>query len=276
MSPASPRAIVDAVIVAHDAGDLLTEAVASAVEQADADHVWVIDAATTDGSVVALRQRHPTITVVPVANNGFAAASNRGIAETRAPFVLLLNPDAMLLAGALDALLRTAVASPRAGIVGPLVLDPGAGVQDGSYGRFPTLASVVGLRAARIWRRLFGERGSPPQAPQATTVVDWVTGAAMLVRREAIDAVGLMDEGFFLYYEDVEWCHRMRDRGWQVLLEPAARVTHQRGGCAVPGAVAKKAYRDSFYRYCDLYGVWGLKASARVGLAVRGRLGGSP
>ena len=92
----------------------------------------------------------------------------------------------------------------------------------------------------------------------------------MLVRREAIAEVGSLDEGFFLYYEDVDWCRRMHARGWEVLLEPAA---HGRASPRpVRGASAAgitQAYRASFYRYCDLYGLWGLKTSARLGLALR-------
>lgn len=83
-----------------------------------------------------------------------------------------------------------------------------------------------------------------------------------------------MDEGFFLYYEDVEWCHRMREGGWDVLVEPAAKVAHHRGTAAAPSTVAESAYRASFYRYCDLYGLWGLKGMARVVLPLRRRVGG--
>ncbi len=95
----------------------------------------------------------------------------------------------------------------------------------------------------------------------------------MLVRREAIDAVGPMDERFFLYMEDVEWCHRMRDGGWQVLIEPAASVVHHLGGSTSSG-VAARAYRDSFNRYCELYGLWGLRAVAALGQTLRAAMGG--
>ena len=86
--------------------------------------------------------------------------------------------------------------------------------------------------------------------------------------------VGEMDESLFLYYEDVEWCHRMRDGGWDVLLEPAAQVLHHRGQAGAPAGKAAQAYRESFFRYCDIYGLWGLKASARLGLALRRAVGG--
>jgi N-acetylglucosaminyl-diphospho-decaprenol L-rhamnosyltransferase len=101
-------ATVGVVIVAHNAGDLLAEAVGSAAEQAGANGVWVVDAASADGSVDAAVRRLPGFHTISASNDGFAAGNNRGIAATGAPFVLLLNPDALLLPGALDALVATA------------------------------------------------------------------------------------------------------------------------------------------------------------------------
>jgi N-acetylglucosaminyl-diphospho-decaprenol L-rhamnosyltransferase len=262
------------VIVAHNSGHLLAEAVSSAVEQAGAGHVWVMDAESTDGSVGSLStgQAGPHVLVVP--NRGFAASTNRGLEQGDAPFVLLLNPDAALLPGALTALEAAADAHPRAGIVGALVVNTDGTVQAGSYGRFPSLASVAGMRLWRTWRYLRGNPGLSPRTPLSTRQVDWVTGAAMLARREAIAQVGPSDEGLFLYYEDVDWCWWMRAAGWQVLLDPTAKVAHHLGGSGASQASGAKAYRDSFYRYCDLHGLWGLKSFSRIALAVRALLGG--
>jgi GT2 family glycosyltransferase len=264
----------DVVIVAHNSGPLLAEAVSSAVEQAGAEHVWVMDAESTDGSVERLRTGKAGAHVLAVPNRGFAAGTNRGIEQGDAPFVLLLNPDAALFPGALAALEATADSEPHAGIVGGLALNADGSVQAGSYGSFPSLASMAGLRLWRTWQRLRGNTGLSPRAPRSTTQADWVTGAAMLVRRQAIAEVGPLDEGFFLYYEDVDWCWWMRAAGWQVLLEPAAKAVHHLGGSSVSPATVAKAYRDSFYRYCDLHGLWGLKAVSRLGLALRLLFGG--
>jgi GT2 family glycosyltransferase len=280
-----PPVCSDVIIVAHNSGGLLSESVASAVAQAGASHVWVVDAESTDGSVNALyachstrdngsAERHTAVREEPfnllsVPNSGFAAANNRGLEATRAPFVLLLNPDAELQDGALKALEQTAHANPRAGIVGALVLDADGSVQADSYGRFPSLLTQSGLHLRRILERLRGRATGLLKTPDSTRLVDWVTGAAMLVRRSAIAEVGPLDEGFFLYYEDIDWCRRMHLRGWKVLLEPTARVVHQRGGSEEPAATVARAYRDSFYRYCDLHGLWGLKAAARLGLTFR-------
>lgn len=266
----------DVVIVAHNSGRLLHDAVASAIDQAGAERVWVMDAESTDGSVETLRQSASRVHLVPVSNLGFAASNNRGIELTDSAFVLLLNPDAILLPGALDALLATAEADARAGIVGAQILSPEGTVQEGSYGRFPSLVETLRLRLWRAAQRLRGNPTLSPEASPSTTSVDWVTGAAMLVRRSAIDDIGPMDEGFFLYYEDTEWCHRMRDHGWHVLLEPKARVVHHLGTSVASEPSVARAYRASFYRYCDLYGLWGLKMLARLGLALRRLTGGAP
>ena len=158
--------------------------------------------------------------------------------------------------------------------MGAAVYNPDGSVQANSFGRFPTLARVIGSRFERVSQWVGGNRRQSPTLPVATAPVDWVTGAAMLVRRKAVASVGTMDEAFFLYYEDIEWCHRMRDHGWEVLLEPAAKVVHHLGGSGAREGVVANAYRASFYHYCDLYGLWGLKALTRVGVSVRGFFGG--
>jgi N-acetylglucosaminyl-diphospho-decaprenol L-rhamnosyltransferase len=257
----------DVLIVAHDSGPLLNGAVSSAIAQAGAGHVWVMDAESVDSSVQALRHGSAPH-VVRVPNHGFAAGNNRGIEATSAPYVLLLNPDAVLQEGALDALVTTLEARPRAAIVGSLVLNPDGSTQANSYGRYPSFTSALSLRLWRLWQRLRGNVNLSPKVPASTAQVDWVTGAAMLVRRAAIADVGPMDEGFFLYYEDIDWCWRMRAGGWEVLLEPSARVVHHLGGSNAPATSMAGAYRASFYRYCDLRGLWGLKMASRVGLAL--------
>jgi GT2 family glycosyltransferase len=266
---------VDVIVVAHNAGDLLVEAVASAVDQAGAERVWVDVAASQDGSVQALRRLMPKVHVVAAANEGFAVANNRGIAATHADFVLLLNPDAVLLPGALGSLLATAQTNRRAAIVAPQILNLDGTVQAGSVGRFPTLTTTVALHLRRLARRFQGDRRPAASLmPSTTTSVDWVTGAAMLVRRAEIDAVGPLDEAFFLYYEDVEWCRRMHDHGWDVILDPAAQVAHHRGGSTASDGLVAEAYRTSFYRYCDIHGLWGLKTFTRCALVARRLLGG--
>lgn len=258
---------VDVIIVAHNSGPLLAEAVTSAAAEAGEDRVWVVDAESGDGSVVDVAGRFPRTHILTVPNEGFSAGNNRGIEATSAPYVLLLNPDAALGPGAIDTLAAAMDAEPNAGIIGPLVHTPDGAVQAGSFGRFPSLRVRLGQAFRRLGLRLTG-RPDIPGTPTGRTSVDWVTGAAMLVRRAAIRDAGPMDEAFFLYYEDIEWCHRMWDSGWRVVIEPAASVIHHLGQSG--GPVAGAAYRASFERYCDLYGLWGLRLAGRLGAAFRG------
>lgn len=266
------RPDVDTVIVAHDSGDLLLDAVRSAVEEVGEDRVWVVDAESTDGSIERVAGSFPVVHILPVVNAGFSAGNNRGIEATTSPYVLLLNPDAEVAPGVVAALVAAMeAAGPDVGIVAPLVLNSDGTIQAGSYGRFPSVQVRAEIALGRAVRALTRRRETPA-VPAARTAVDWVTGAAMLVRRTAIEAAGPMDEAFFLYYEDVEWCHRMQDRGWRVLLEPSVHVVHHLGKSGA--GLAEAAYREGFERYCDLYGLWGLKALSRVGVAVRRVFGG--
>lgn len=262
---------VDVVIVAHNAGPLLEPAVASAAAEAGEQRVVVIDAASTDGAVAGVALAHPRITTIAVPNDGFAASNNIGIGATRGRYVLLLNPDADLAAGALARLVAYADAHPRTAVVGAKILNSDGTLQAMSFGTFPSLAQVVGLRFWRLWQRLRGNDGLSPRDFSQPRSVDWTTGAAMLVRREAIEDAGPMDAGFFLYYEDVEWCHRMRDHGWDVVIEPAAEAVHHLGRSDAPSDFVLTKYRESFFRYCDEYSLWGLRLAARVGLMLRFR-----
>lgn len=266
---------VDVVIVAHDSGELLERAVASVERQVAPGRVVVVDAESADGSVAAMAALHPAVCVIPSPNRGFAASNNVGIAATSGEYVLLLNPDAELEDGGLAPLVTRMRANRTAAIVGPKVVDPDGTLQDGSFGRFPTLGRTLILHLNRfvhaISRGVFRPRPTIP----GTLPVDWVTGACMLVRRSAIEKAGAMDEGFFLYYEDVEWCHRMHDNGYTVLIEPVTACVHHRGASGGGSSpAAQRAYRESFYRYCDLYGLRGLALFGRLAVSVRRMMGG--
>ncbi len=268
---------VDIIVVAHDSGPLLEACVSSAVAQASPERVIVVDAESTDGSVLSVAAVHPRVRIAAVRNDGFAAANNAGLEMTSGKYALLLNPDAELGPGALAALIATADARPDAAIVGARILDASGSLQAGQAGHFPSLAQVVGLRLWRAWQAITGNRALSPRGFTRTRSVDWVTGACMLVRRSAIEEAGAMDAGYFLYYEDVEWCHRMRQHGWEVLQEPTAPVVHHAGSSGGgASALGERAYRESFLRYCDQQHLWGLKAAARLGLSARSWRGPRP
>lgn len=266
---------VDVIIVAHEAGDYLRGAVASVASDPDVRRVIIVDNASTDGVPDAVAAAHPNVRLIRAENRGFAAGNNVGIADSDAPWLLLLNPDAEVAAGSLRSLLAFANEHPKVAIVGPEILNPDGSRQAGSRGRFPALVSVISLHMSRVRASLRRATPPVPERLPAPARMDWITGAAMLVRRASIDAVGPMDEEFFLYYEDVDWCHRMSDAGWEVWVEPAATAIHHLGKSTVPSAFSAEKYRAAFYRYCDKYGLWGLKLAARLGIAARRSAGGS-
>jgi GT2 family glycosyltransferase len=188
---------------------------------------WVVDNASDDDSVAAIRRDHPQVRVIAnMANVGFAAANNQGIVACAGRYVLLLNSDTVMAPGALDALVAFADAHPRAGVVGPTLLNP-----DGSYQTGPTpfpsvwteTMSVTGLGRRLTYR---GYPSLPARRARASRRADYVGGACMLVRREAIAAVGLLDESYFMYSEEPDWCWRMHRAGWETWYTPDASVTH--------------------------------------------------
>jgi N-acetylglucosaminyl-diphospho-decaprenol L-rhamnosyltransferase len=269
----SRRPDVDVIIVAHDSGKQLEAAVASAESQVDTGRIVVVDAGSIDGAVDAVAAAHPDVRVIRTDNRGFAAGNNAGLIATCGEFVLLLNPDAVLEERCIDPLVARARSNRTAGIVAPRVTDPDGTTQEGSFGPFPNLRKALILRANKLMHRMMKRKGASLEV-HGTTPVDWVTGACMLVRRAAIEKVGPMDESFFLYYEDVEWCHRMRDGGWAVLIEPSSVCVHVRGGSGGDSPEALEAYRASFYRYCELYHLRAYAFAARMGLTVRRAAGG--
>jgi N-acetylglucosaminyl-diphospho-decaprenol L-rhamnosyltransferase len=220
---------VSVVIVSWNTRALTTACLASLPAAAGRCRwdAWVIDNASSDDSVAAIRRQFPHVHVIANAGNvGFAAANNQGIRACRGRYVLLLNSDTVAAPGALDTLVAFADAHPRAGVVGPRLENPDGSFQTGPT-PFPSLWTEF-LSVTGIGRRLT-YRGYPSRHPSASRTVqrtDYVVGACMLARREAIDAVGGLDEGYFMYSEEPDWCWRMRAAGWETWYTPEAVITH--------------------------------------------------
>ena len=210
--------------------------------------VLIVDNASTDGTATSMRRRWPQIRVRESATNlGFAAASNLGIRHTSAPLVLLLNPDSVVQPGALDRLVSALESRPDAAVAGPRLVDA-QGRAELSFG------SMIGpVAEARQKLLVVGHRRGVPvirgyveRLTRRPQEVDWVSGACLLVRRADAEEVGLLDERYFMYAEDVDFCAAIRARGRVVMFAPEAEVVHLRGQSAAsaPGAV-RAAYRDS-------------------------------
>jgi N-acetylglucosaminyl-diphospho-decaprenol L-rhamnosyltransferase len=222
------------VIVNFNTGTYLERCLAS-LERHRGDipiDVLVIDNASHDGSHTAAAAKHPWVRLIENPENVYLSpAWNQGIRETSAPFVLLLNPDVEWWHGTLAGLVAVAKANPRAGIVGPMVRN-----SDGSMyesGRvFPRVTDAVGhaflgtLRPGNRFTRRYHMDGWDRTTERA---VDWVSGCCMLVPREAFDEVGLLDEGFLLYGEELDLATRLRDVGRTVIYTPSVEVVHEIG-----------------------------------------------
>ena len=210
------------VLVTHDDRELLLRALAS-VQGAE---TVVVDNASTDGTVEAVRRAFPGVRIVESPNEGYGAAANRGIAACSAPFVLLVNSDVEVRPGALRALAGYLASHPRAGLAGPRLENPDGTLQRSCFAFLGTARLAVDKTALGRWLRgwsvHYGSYDRPRKAP-------WVLGAALALRREAFDAVGGFDPAFFLYGEEVDLCYRLWQAGWEVHYTPAATVMHVGG-----------------------------------------------
>ena len=192
--------------------------------------VIVIDNASSDDSVGFLRSDWPEITVIANAHNrGLAAAVNQGLAEAKGEYVLLLNPDIIVFPGAVASLVTFMDSHPRAGIAGGQLLSPNGKLQHSAF-RFYRPSTI-------LYRRTWLGRTKRGQAEidrflmkdfdhQSVRPVEWLMGSCYLLRTAAVAEVGGMDELFFLYFEDVDWCRRFWEKGWQVVYVPQARFSH--------------------------------------------------
>lgn len=196
--------------------------------------VHVVDNASSDGSADMVAKEFPHARLTQTgANLGFGGANNVAYADLAAPYALLLNSDAILHPGSLDALLAFADASPDAGIIGPKVLNPDGSIQY-SCRRWPTFAAGL-FRNVYLGRLFPGNRPASDYLMQDfdhadTRDVDWVSGCALVIRRDCLEHIGpLDDKSFFMYCEDMDWCLRAHNAGWRVVYFPHSVVTHAIG-----------------------------------------------
>lgn len=215
--------------------------------------IVVVDNASRDGSADAVRARWPDVSVIALnSNTGFASANNAGIRATQSELILLLNSDTIVPEGAIDRLIGALRELHGASIVGPKIVD-GDGHAELSYGRMMT--PLAELRQKRLVRH-----ASPltlSMMTSETRQVDWVTAACLLVRRRDAEAAGLLDERYFMYCEDVDFCAAVRANGGHVYFTPLAEVIHLRGRSwrTNPEATADNYRRSqlAFYRKHNPY-----------------------
>jgi GT2 family glycosyltransferase len=193
-----------------------------------------VDNASTDG-LDRIKSQYPRVCLIEnMTNQGFAKAVNQGIGQSSSPYIMLLNPDTTISENFFSKAIEFMEQHPDVGVLGPKILDPDGSVQ-GSARSFPTPLTAIFGRTSLL-TRLFPNNPISRQNiltagfdNQSIVPVDWVSGAGMIVRRKAIDAVGLMDEQFFMYWEDADWCKRMWEAKWKVIYYPVISLTHYVG-----------------------------------------------
>lgn len=237
-------------VVSHNSRDLLKTCLRSIYQKAEGIRfeVVVVDNGSTDGSVEMVQKDFPQVKLIQNQENlGFARANNQAIKHSKGRYILLFNPDSIFKNGSLNETVKFMDSHPEVGILGSKILNSDGTIQE-SNASFPNLFTEF-LRVFQVkkiiasmklrkkigqkWSRLLGstirEYFRVYWDSERIRQVDWVTGACLMVKRKAIEDVGLLDENFFMYYEDADWCYRMRQRGWRVYYYPFLEVVHYVG-----------------------------------------------
>lgn len=265
------RTDLSVVVVTHDGRDLALETLSCARAATGGAAVqWlVVDAGSTDGTPDAIESRFSDIDVLRLPNVGFAAANNAVLPRARGRYVLLLNPDVEIETGTLADLVHALDQRPDVGAASVVQRD-GDGELLRSIRRFPSPARQLGeaLTGSRwpLGRSLREPVGEDREYGRERSA-DWLVGAFLAVRREAIEQVGALDERFFLYCEETDWCHRIRAAGWDVRHLPGLTVTHRCGGYDNPELLAQLTYSKLLFAEKHLGRV--SAAGIRAGLALR-------
>jgi GT2 family glycosyltransferase len=239
------------IIVNWNTKDYLLNCMASLVQSGKefSQEIIVVDNGSLDGSITEVKKRFPYVHLIENDGNyGFSRAANQGLRKSSGKYVLLLNPDVQVKAGTLHRLVTFMEEHPKAGSAGPRLLNPD-GTPQNSIANFPSLATELFNKS--LLRRLFPSAFPGKERGYLEPIaVDSVIGACMIVRRKALDEVGLLDEDYFLFLEETDWCYRMHRAGWKVYHVPHAAIIHFQGKSAEKELVlAKVEYYRSRYLF---------------------------
>jgi N-acetylglucosaminyl-diphospho-decaprenol L-rhamnosyltransferase len=264
---------VSALIVSYNTRDLLLEAVESVANAPETETI-VVDNASHDGSADAVAERFSDVRVLRSDRNlGFAGGTNLAARHASGEYLLLLNPDAALAPGALEQLANILASHSRAAAVGPTLRYPNGQPQAAAF-RFPGLAQV--------WLDLFPVQRLTDSRLNGRVMgcqpvrVDHLLGACMLIRHAAWEDVGPLDEGYFMYLEEIDWCRRARQQGWDIWYQPAAVAVHHAGAATrkQPDAMFAQLWRSRLRYYQRFYDPTYnriVRALVRVGLRAAAR-----
>ncbi len=245
------------IIVSFNVEELLRECIKSIYGETMHTRfdIWVVDNASGDNSIRMLRRNFPEVHLIANDDNvGFTRANNQAIRRCRSDYVLLLNPDTLIEDGAIDRMVQFMDAHPDVGVSGCRVLNEDGSLQLACRRSVPS-PSVAFFRLTGLSRlfprsRVMARYNLTYLDPMQTHEVDAVSGAFLLIRRRTIEQIGLLDESFWIYGEDIDWCVRAKRAGWKVMYHPEARILHYKGvGCSLNNR--KTSYE--FYRAMYLF-----------------------
>lgn len=252
---------ISIVIVNWNTKKLLLDCLASVFETVKniAMEIWLVDNASSDGSVEAVRLQYPLVNIIQNRNNlGFAAANNQAFSKMQGRYALLLNTDTVLTQGAVETIYNFMEQYPDVGMACGQLLNQDGSKQN-SFANFPSLASLV--FGESLLQLLFPQKYPNKQRVKSFPIkVDSCIGACMLVKKEAMDAVGYLDENFFFFFEETDWARRMKQAGWKVHIVPSARIFHLQGQSVGHNIRSRLLFYRSRYIYFqkwhqDTYGV---------------------
>lgn len=248
---------ISIVVLSWNVRDLLRACLQSLPLDDPTTETIVVDAGSADGSAEMVRVEFPAAQVIASRENlGYSRGNNLGLARASGRYLFVLNPDTVVAPGSLAAMRAYMDAHPQVGVLGPRLETPEGGLQP-TMRRFPTLATgffestwLQPLAPKRLLRRYLAE----DLPANETHEVDWLVGAALFVRRAAYEQAGGLDEGFFMYSEELDWLRRMRAAGWRCVYLPEARVAHfeARSSAQVPAATHIR-FNTSKVRYYRKY-----------------------
>ena len=223
-------------IVNYDGKDYLKEcldSIYSSNSRIDFE-IIVVDNGSSDGSVEMVKEKFPSVILIENSKNeGFVKANNKGIQASRGRYVLSLNNDTVILGNALDTLVKFMDNHPDVGACGPKVLNSDGTIQHQCKRGFPTISSTLsyffGLHKIFPKSKVFGHYLMTYLNPDEVNEVDALSGACLMVRREVIERVGLLDEDYVMYGDDLDWCYRIKKAGWKIYYVPQAKIIHYGG-----------------------------------------------
>ena len=236
---AKDKTMVSIIIVNYNAGRLLKECIDSIYKESTITpfDVWVVDNNSMDASVPMVQQNFPQVNLIENKENvGFATANNQAITKCTGDYILLLNPDTLVLQNGIEKVVDFMEANPTVGICGCKVLNEDGTLQLACRRSIPTpgvaFFRLTGLSRLFPKSKIMAQYNLTYLNPDEPHEVDAVSGAFLMIRKKVVDGIGLLDERFFMYGEELDWCLRAKKVGWMVMYYPGAEIIHYKGECS--------------------------------------------